>query len=470
MDLSQSKLSRSEWETVEIPVSLKEKQILEMIKSGYADTNIRTNENQSMFSFVKIDQTPANEWTLYSKYFEPVIMAIITKYGEKLPVDKYISTNAVSQTQTQKNMKTADTIRIQNMDANISKNQEYIFEFLLLNMVKNMLKYISKKNKKYAFYLYTLLQLKKTSIPHTNCHVVSFVDGVMHFANEMTKTSEIIENAYEFIEKNPYLLKYEDRVLFDHQKKLFSIFKQSSNPKLVLYMAPTGTGKTISPIGLSQGNRVIFVCVARHIGLALAKSAISVEKKIAFAFGCTTASDIRLHYFSAIKYTKNQKSGGIGRVDNSLGNNVEIIICDVQSYLTAMHYMLAFNSPESIVTYWDEPTITLDTDNHSLHEVIQRNWKENKIPNMVLSCATLPNKDELLPVFDDFRQKSNLNHAQYAKRLGLVWRQSYSQNLSLNVMRSSTLATRYQSPSFEYRRLVPFPCVQQLFLYASLPK
>ena len=88
---------------------------------------------------------------------------------------------------------------------------------------------------------------------------------------------------------------------------------------------------------------IIFVCVARHIGLALAKSAISVEKKVAFAFGCNTADDIRLHYFSAIDYTRDRRSGGIGKVDNSVGDNVEIMICDVQSYLTAMHYMMAFH-------------------------------------------------------------------------------------------------------------------------------
>ena len=61
-----------------------------------------------------------------------------------------------------------------------------------------------------------------------------------------------------------------------------------------------------------------------------------------------------------------KRSGGIGKVDNStsIGDKVEIMICDVQSvqsYLVAMHYMLSFNAEQQIVTwYWDEPTITLD--------------------------------------------------------------------------------------------------------------
>jgi len=150
---------------------------------------------------------------------------------------------------------------------------------------------------------------------------------------------------------------------------------------------------------------VIFVCVARHVGLALAKSAISVEKRVAFAFGCETASDIRLHYFAAAEYQINKRSGGIGKVDNSVGDKVEIMICDVASYLVAMHYMLAFNDESRIVTYWDEPTITMDYESHELHATIHRNWSENKISKMVLSCATLPKEDEIATTLYDFRKR-----------------------------------------------------------------
>ena len=49
-----------------------------------------------------------------------------------------------------------------------------------------------------------------------------------------------------------------------------------------ILQSPTGTGKTLTPIGLSEKNKIIFVCAARHVGLALAKAAISCKKKIAF--------------------------------------------------------------------------------------------------------------------------------------------------------------------------------------------
>jgi hypothetical protein len=94
--------------------------------------------------------------------------------------------------------------------------------------------------------------------------------------------------------------------LYEHQRQLFTASKRP-NPKLILYIAPTGTGKTLSPIGLSENYKVIFVCAARHVGLALAKNAISVNKKVAFAFGCNDAQDIRLHYFAAKDYVVHKK-------------------------------------------------------------------------------------------------------------------------------------------------------------------
>jgi len=404
MDLSQNKLTRAEWETIEIPVSQKEKDILMLLKKGYNELNIHTNENQSLFSFVKIEKTEATEFTLYKKYFENFFIKMMSKYGGKETVE--IDLNRIGENVKQKTLKTADQIRIQNLDATIVTNKQYIFEFLLLDLTFELLRQISKRKLKYAFFLYTLLQVKTATIENVNIHVLYVVDEVIRYALSLTKTSEIIQNAYEFIERNTYLLKYEDRTLFSHQKELFNICKSNpTTPKLVLYTAPTGTGKTISPLGLSEQYRVIFVCVARHIGLALAKSAISIEKKVAFAFGCDTASDIRLHYYSALNYTKNRKTGGIWKVDNSAGDNVEIMICDVQSYITAMHYMLAFNDAKNIITYWDEPTITLDYEDHILHETIRKNWQENKIPTFILSCATLPSLEEIQPVFDDFRER-----------------------------------------------------------------
>ena len=70
---------------------------------------------------------------------------------------------------------------------------------------------------------------------------------------------------------------------------LYTQYK-SKTPSLVLYTAPTGTGKTLTPIGLATNNRIIFVCNPRHISIALAKYTISMEKKVTFGIGCSISS------------------------------------------------------------------------------------------------------------------------------------------------------------------------------------
>jgi hypothetical protein len=194
-------------------------------------------------------------------------------------------------------------------------------------------------------------------------------------------------------------------ILYDHQKDIFNICKTDNEPKLILYIAPTGTGKTMTPLGLSENHKIIFVCAARHVGLALARAAISINKKIAFAFGCSSADDIRLHYFAAKDYTKNKKTGAIKKVDNSNGINVEIIISDIRSFIPAMLYMRAFNDLDKLLVYWDEPTITLDYQEHEFHSIIKKNWSQNLIPTVILSSATLPKQHELTYTISDFKSK-----------------------------------------------------------------
>ena len=397
--LKQTKLTRAEWDSIEVPISEEERDTLRLIIDGYLDPHIKHNKKTSLFSFIKIEVTPETEKFLYEKYFEPMIQKMVKKYGKGIEFLPVKTDSAL------KKLKSIDSLRLQNLDANIQRSGSSIFEYLLLEFTEELLKNLGKQKTKYAFYLYTLIHLKKNSIRNVNRHVIHFVDTIIEFTNQQVNISEIIESAYDFIERNHYLLTFQDKELFSHQKDLFTVFKtkQSVASKLVLYIAPTGTGKTLSPLGLAVEYRIIFVCAARHIGLALAKSAISMEKKIAFAFGAETASDIRLHYFAAVDYTKDRRSGGIRKVDNSNGTKVEIIICDVQSYLVAMHYMLAFNPKEKIITYWDEPTITMDYETHELHDTLHRNWVENQIPNMVLSCATLPGEEEILDTIADFR-------------------------------------------------------------------
>jgi ATP-dependent 26S proteasome regulatory subunit len=301
-------------------------------------------------------------------------------------------------------LNSSDKIRLERYNENNIINND-IYEMLLISHIENLLLYKTSNNiKLFHYHYYTLYNLIRNNIIKLNRHVKNLVNIVLDKFNEEIEKSIIIENAVEFIERNENLLKYNDMVLYEHQKDIFTTIK-TPNPKLILYMAPTGTGKTLTPIALSENKKIIFVCAARHVGIALARAAISVNKKIAFAFGCSSTDDIRLHYFAAKEFTKNKRTGGIKKVDNTIGDNVEIIICDIRSYLPAMYYMLAFFSANEIITYWDEPTITMDYDEHEIHKTIRKNWKDNIIPTIVLSSATLPKEDELTETIPDFLNK-----------------------------------------------------------------
>jgi hypothetical protein len=414
MDLTQRKLTKAEWNSIEVPVSVQEKRIGDLIQSGYEDVNIRRNYTTSLLKYMKIAYSSVNDTYIYAKYLQTDLLLLAKKY--ELVLDA-IDVSSIK-------MKKADIIRFSNTDKQLADQKNNIYEFIILDFLcklyelKNPKATKSKKGEKqgevkqkqkqvssdqWIFYYYTIKTLFTYNIELANQSFIKIIGGWLKQLDSEINPSALVLMGYQLIEMNENLLKYADESLYDHQKKLFTLCKQTAKPKLILYIAPTGTGKTLSPLGLAHSNKVIFVCAARHVGLALAKAAVSAGKRIAFAFGCSDAADIRLHYSAAKEFTRNKKTGAIDKVDNSIGDKVEIMISDIKSYLPAMYYMLAFNPKEKIILYWDEPTITMDYPVHEFHAIIKENWTKNTIPNVVLSSATLPHIDEIQEVIMDFK-------------------------------------------------------------------
>jgi predicted nucleic acid-binding protein len=396
MDLNQQKLTRSEWNNIEVPLSFEEKNIIELIIQGFHNVNITINNNFSLLRYLKISCNNNIINYIYNKYLYSDLLELSKKYNFKIDKvnDKKLS------------IKKADLIRFENTDKQLNDNKNDIFEYFIIDLLSNMFKNLEKNNKKWLYYFYTIKVTINYNIPDINLVFKEVILDILSNYEHKINLRELIEISDELIEKNPSIIKYDDLKLYEHQKKLFTICK-NSNSKLILYIAPTGTGKTLSPIGLSEKYKIIFVCAARHVGLALAKAAIAVQKRIGFAFGCQDAEDVRLHYYAVKDCIRSKKTGSIVKVDNSVGDKVEIMICDIKSYIHAMHYMLAFNNKENIILYWDEPTITLDYSKHEFHEIINNNWKNNLIPNVVLSSATLPHPEELTDTLQDFRSRFN---------------------------------------------------------------
>ena len=394
MDLIQRKLTKKEWESIEIPVPIKEKEILLFIKKSFHNVLNKLNNTKTILSFTKINDSESIHYYLYTLYFENNVVKLFNKYNLK-----YIKKKT-----KHKKIKKGDIIRLKHNEKTIQEKRNIIFEYILFDYLSEMMQLYKDKNDNWQSKYTIIYNLLKLSVVKPNIRLIEIVNYLLEKFSEKLSYKTLLKVSPNFIENDPIIQNNKDIQLYRHQKELFTVCKQP-NPKLILYIAPTGTGKTISPIGLSEKYKIIFVCAARHVGLALAKSAISIEKKVAFAFGCLDATDIRLHYFSAKEIIRDRKSGSIRKVDNSVGDKVEIMICDIKSYLPAMLYMKSFNPVEEIITYWDEPTITMDYETHEFHGIIKKNWNENKIPNMVLSSATLPNEDELSNTIMDFRTK-----------------------------------------------------------------
>jgi hypothetical protein len=435
----QGRLTKSEWNNMEIPVYPDELTIIKLIRDSYHNVQLKLNHHSSMIGVLKTSSSPEMHAHLYQKHFEQPIRDMVKTFqldpafscdadtnrggGTTGDCGKKGGKNKISE------IKKIDAIRIKNNESALSSQSKNIFENTILKICKLLLTKKAKWNKEiqakndsasdddsdddddddidecsWMSYYYALTINLKNSIEHVNTHVVDFVKYLLDMFESDVDIGKFIQYAEHFVEKNHLCTKFKDMELYDHQKQIFTHAK-SPNPKLMLYIAPTGTGKTLTPIGLSEKHKIIFVCAARHVGLALAKSAISVQKRIAFAFGCKSVDDIRLHYFAAKEATRDWRTGGIRKVDNSIGDNVDIMICDIQSYLHAMFYMKAFHPVENTILFWDEPTITMDCDQHEYHDIIHKNWKQNIIPNVVLSSATLPHEQELQSTISDFKSR-----------------------------------------------------------------
>jgi hypothetical protein len=57
MDLKQRKLNKSEWESIEVPVSQPEMDVLNLIVQGSHNVNLKMNHHNSIFTFLKIEQS-----------------------------------------------------------------------------------------------------------------------------------------------------------------------------------------------------------------------------------------------------------------------------------------------------------------------------------------------------------------------------------------------------------------------------
>jgi len=155
MDLQQRKLNKSEWQNIEIPVSKQEQHILRMIKDGYENVNIKVNNNNSIFTFLKIEYSEAKEDYLYNKYFKHLVDEIEQMLVKEDPAYKGLKLATTIK------ISSADKIRLENNEEKTIKTAN-LYEFILLEHANKCISYkIDKNNKLFTFYYFNLYKLMK---------------------------------------------------------------------------------------------------------------------------------------------------------------------------------------------------------------------------------------------------------------------------------------------------------------------
>ena len=126
MDLQQRKLIKSEWDSIERPVSADEIEVLNLITKGYHDVNIKYNNTPSLFNYLKIEYNLIMEDYLYNIYFSERLNKIFKKYDfDLIKID--IKANI--------EIKKADQIRLQKNTKESIENAN-IYENILIEIIK----------------------------------------------------------------------------------------------------------------------------------------------------------------------------------------------------------------------------------------------------------------------------------------------------------------------------------------------
>ena len=145
MDLTQTKLTKSEWDFLELPVSPKEKAILKLLFDSRKDVNVSFNNSNSLLKFIKIhnDNMEPFHFYIFEKYLKGYMEKINKKYSHTYAINR----------RKKIQLKKIDLMRMKNLDKKIEKIKQELYEFIILKNVE-----LFFKEKKSGRYYYTLTQ------------------------------------------------------------------------------------------------------------------------------------------------------------------------------------------------------------------------------------------------------------------------------------------------------------------------
>ena len=129
MDLSQKKLTKEEWEALEVPVDKGEYRILKLIKDGWENPDITMNDANTLLKMMRItDNIEMFHGYFYTKYFKEIVQKLVKKYSLNFDT---------KEKKSKKKIKKKDMIRMQNFDKKVDDlDKTEIYEYLLLKMAR----------------------------------------------------------------------------------------------------------------------------------------------------------------------------------------------------------------------------------------------------------------------------------------------------------------------------------------------
>ena len=149
IDLYQKKLSKAEWDYMEVPESKDEVEILSLIKKGFSNVNIKYNTAKSIIGILKTSITEETMVFLFNKYFRKRIEEICEEYDYKgYNCEEIIGKN--------KNLKIKKIDEMRIVNNNFQENNDKIYEFVLLEIIEQLLEYHEDKKANWYYYYYTL--------------------------------------------------------------------------------------------------------------------------------------------------------------------------------------------------------------------------------------------------------------------------------------------------------------------------
>jgi hypothetical protein len=170
MDLKQRKLNKSEWESIEVPVSAEEKEILNLIMQGFANVNIKYNKHSSLLTYLKVEKSDEMEDYLYNTYFATKISEIVKKFSIE-----FIKTEVNPKTKIKK----ADIIRLEKNSPKIIESLNTIlYEYVLINLIVNLFNSI-KNNGNWEYYYFTIYKLIRNNVSNINRHILQIINKIM---------------------------------------------------------------------------------------------------------------------------------------------------------------------------------------------------------------------------------------------------------------------------------------------------